>query len=64
MGEVRKAHRSLVAKLEGKRPHGRPRRGWESNIKTDYKIAESEGVGWIHLAQERHSGSIKDEFLG
>ena len=33
MGERRGAHRVLVGKPEGKRPLGRPRRGWEDNIK-------------------------------
>ena len=28
MGEVRGVHRVLVGKPEGKRPLGRPRRGW------------------------------------
>jgi hypothetical protein len=29
--------RELVAKPEGKRPLGRPRRRWEYNIKTDLR---------------------------
>jgi len=32
-GERRGAYRVLVGKTEGKRPHGRPRRRWEDNIK-------------------------------
>jgi hypothetical protein len=32
MGEDRGVHRVLVGKSEGKRPLGRPRRGWEDNI--------------------------------
>ena len=35
MGEKRGVHRVLVGKSEGKRPHGRPRRRWEDNIKMD-----------------------------
>ena len=35
MGEGRGAYRILVGKPEGKRAHGRPRRRWEDNIKTD-----------------------------
>jgi hypothetical protein len=35
MGEGRGVHRVLLAKPEGKRPLGRPRRRWEDNIKTD-----------------------------
>ena len=41
MGEDRGVHRVLVGKPEGKRPLGRPRRGWEDNIKMD--IQEVEG---------------------
>ena len=32
IGEGRGVHRVLVGKPEGKRPLGRPRRGWEDNI--------------------------------
>jgi hypothetical protein len=35
MGEQRNAYRLLVAKPEGKRPLGRPRRRWVDNIKID-----------------------------
>ena len=35
LGEGRGVHRVLVGKPEGKRPLGRPRRGWEDNIKMD-----------------------------
>jgi hypothetical protein len=34
---MRNAYRILVGKLEGKRPLGRPIRGWEGNIKTDLR---------------------------
>ena len=33
MEEERGVHKVLVAKPEGKRPFGRPRRRWEDNIK-------------------------------
>jgi hypothetical protein len=33
MEEMRNTYRTLVGKLEGKRPLGRPRRRWEDNIK-------------------------------
>jgi hypothetical protein len=33
MGEKRNVYRLLVGKPEGKRPLGRPRRGWMDNIK-------------------------------
>jgi hypothetical protein len=35
MGKRRGAYRVLVGKPEGKRPLGRPRRGWEDNFKMD-----------------------------
>jgi hypothetical protein len=35
MGDKRKAYRILVEKPEGKRPLGRPRHRWVSNIKMD-----------------------------
>jgi len=35
MGERRGAYRILVRKNEGNRPHGKPRRGREDNIKMD-----------------------------
>jgi hypothetical protein len=35
MGESRGVHRVSVAKPEGKRPRGRPRRRWEDNITMD-----------------------------
>jgi hypothetical protein len=31
----------------GKRPHGRPKRGWEDYIKTDLKEIGCGGVDWI-----------------
>ena len=52
MGEGRGVHRVLVGKPEGKRPLGRPRRGWEGNIKMD--LQEMGGGGdWMELAQDR-----------
>jgi hypothetical protein len=36
MGERAGIYRVLVGKPEGKRPHGRPRRIWEDNIKNDH----------------------------
>jgi len=42
----------MVRKPEGKRPHGRPRRRWEDNIRLDLKEI-SWSVDWIHLAQNR-----------
>jgi len=52
MGEGRGVHRVLVGKPEGKRPMGRPRRGWEDNIKMD--VWEVGGGGdLMELAQDR-----------
>ena len=45
-------HRVLVAKPEGKRPLGRPRRRWEDNIKMDLQDV-GEGGDWMELAQDR-----------
>jgi hypothetical protein len=41
-GEKRGEFRVLVGKLEGKRPHGRPRYRWEDNNKL-YLLE----VGWV-----------------
>ena len=42
-----------VAKPEGKRPLGRPRRRWEGNIKMDL-VEVGRGCGdWMGLAQDR-----------
>jgi len=34
MGEIRNAYKMLVGKPEGKRPFGRARHRWETNIRT------------------------------
>jgi hypothetical protein len=52
-GEKRTACRILVGKPEGKRPLGRPRRGWVDHIKMDLGGIEWDGMDWIHLAQDR-----------
>jgi hypothetical protein len=41
-----------VGKPEGKRPIGRPRRGWEDDIKTDLRKIGWVGIDWIDLAQD------------
>jgi hypothetical protein len=43
----------LVARPEGKRPLGRPRRRWEDNIKMDLREIGINGENWIRLAQDR-----------
>jgi hypothetical protein len=42
MGEGRGAYRILVARPEGRKPLGRPKRRWEDNIKMDLQE-----VGWV-----------------
>jgi hypothetical protein len=42
----------LVGRPEGKRPLGRPRRGWEDNIKMDLRETGIDGANWIRLAQD------------
>jgi hypothetical protein len=48
-GEERGVHRVLVAKPEGKRPLGRPRRRWEDNIQE----VGGGRVDWMELGQDR-----------
>ena len=63
-------HTCLVRKAEGKKPRGRPRRGWESNIKVNLQGTGwgwGRGMDWIGMAADSdeckqgnvHSGSIK-----
>ena len=53
MEEGRGVHKVLVAKPEGKKPLGRPRRRWEDNIKMDLEEV-GRGCGyWMGLAQDR-----------
>jgi len=51
MGERRGVYRVLMGKPEGKRPLGRPRRIWESNIKMHYQEV-GWGVDWINVAED------------
>ena len=53
MGEERGAYRVLVGKPEGKRPLGRPRRGWVDNIRMDFQEVGCGYVNWIGLFQDR-----------
>ena len=41
-----------MGKPEGKRLLGRPRRGWEDNIKMDHQEVRCGGVDWLELAQD------------
>jgi hypothetical protein len=45
MGEVKNTFAILIEKLEGKTLLGKSRRGWEDNIKTDFKEISYEFVG-------------------
>jgi hypothetical protein len=54
MGEKRNAFRLLVGKPKGKRPQGRPRRGWVDNIRMDLGAVRWGDVDWIGLAQDRN----------
>jgi hypothetical protein len=42
-----------MGKLEGKRPHERPRCRWEDGMKMDLREIGWGDVEWIHLAQDR-----------
>ena len=53
MGERRGLYRILVGKPEGKRPHARPRRRWEDNIKMDLQEVGFGGIDWIEMALDR-----------
>ena len=50
MRESGDAYRVLVGKPEGKRPLGRPRIGWEDNIKMDLQKVGCGSVDWIEMA--------------
>ena len=52
MGDRRGVYRVLVGKPEGKRSLGRPRRGWEDNIKMDLQEVGCGSMEWIELAQD------------
>ena len=71
MGEERGVYRVLLGKPEGRRPLGRPRRGWVDNIRIDLLEVGCWYMDWIGLAQDRgrwrtlvSAGSVKcGEFL-
>jgi hypothetical protein len=54
MGDKRNVYRLLVGTPEGKRPLGRPRRGWMDNIKMYLLQIGVSVVDWIVLAQDRY----------
>jgi len=65
MGEDRGVHRVLVGKPEGKRLLGRPRRGWEDNIKMDFQEVGGGRGDRMELAHDRDRwrafvGTVRD----
>jgi len=48
----------LLVRPEGKRPLGRPRRGWEDNIKMDLQEIGWGAMGLIDLTQNRAGGGL------
>jgi hypothetical protein len=52
MEEMRNVYNILVAKPEGKRPLGRPRRRCD-DIRMDLREIGWEDVDWIHLVEDR-----------
>jgi hypothetical protein len=58
MGAKKNACRILVAKPEGKRPLGRPKRRWVDNIKLDLRVIQWGGMDWINMAQLEISGGL------
>jgi hypothetical protein len=54
MVERRNSYKILVYIPEGKRRLGRSRRRWDASIRMDRIQTGSEGVYWIHLAQDRN----------
>jgi hypothetical protein len=50
---VKGAYKILVGKPGGKRPLGRARRRWVSNIKMDLREIGWDGMDWVDLAQDR-----------
>jgi hypothetical protein len=53
-GEKRNTYRLLVGKPEGKRPLGRPRRGWVDNIRMDLGEVGWRDGNWIGLGKDRN----------
>jgi hypothetical protein len=54
VGEKRNAYRLLVGNPDGKRPLGRPRRGWVDNVRLDLGEVGWDDVDWIGLAHDRN----------
>ena len=58
MGDGRGVDRVLVGKHEWKRTLGRPRRGWEDNIKMDLQEVEGGCGDLMGLAQDRENWRV------
>jgi hypothetical protein len=52
-GEIRKANKILITKLEGQRSLGLPVHRWENHTRVDHGRREWEDLEWIQLAQGR-----------
>ena len=50
--EDRSAFKILTGKPIGKRPLGRPRHGWEGNIRVDFKEIGIISRNWVYSAQD------------
>jgi hypothetical protein len=53
MGEMRNECNILVGKPERKRPLGRPRCRWGTNIRIDLREIGWKVVGWMRPAEDR-----------
>ena len=54
MEEGRSAFKILTGTPTGKRLLGRPRRGWEENIRMDLKEISIDTRNWVDSAQDRN----------
>jgi hypothetical protein len=52
MGEGRDVYRVFLGKPGGRRPLGRPRHGWEDNIKMDLPEVGCRGLECFNLAED------------
>jgi hypothetical protein len=53
MADRRGAYGVLVGRPDGKRPHGKPKRRWEDNIKMYLQVVGWGGMEWIGLVLDR-----------
>ena len=52
MEEGRSALKLLTDNPTGKSPFGRPRRGWENNIRMDLKEIDASMRNWVNMAKD------------